>query len=210
MSKFSGLVFPSLFKLLFTPMEVKEPQTEPTLFVFKGVEAVSANTFYVTNRYGARFLTTQARKFKKAVADCITGHEMRRKVPGNVSVYLLFGLKDRRARDVDNMIKHFVDCIKGVLMDDDHHIQDLEAIKFYSPNNPCVFAIITPQVEFSALNVVEHMKENYPSLAPTFEEVLKPSIHTPPLNKRRKQKEKPPKKRKIEELFDEHDDELQF
>ncbi len=46
-----------------------------------------------------------------------------------VSVVMWFYYRDRRHRDLDNLVKSVLDGITGILIEDDHQVVHLEAVK---------------------------------------------------------------------------------
>ena len=48
---------------------------------------------------------------------------------GPLRVSVVFSFKDKRRRDVDNYLKSTLDCLTGVIYDDDSQITELHAYK---------------------------------------------------------------------------------
>ncbi len=65
---------------------------------------------YVKNRC---YLTKEAKEYKKKIQDIIKNEN---KIKGKVKLYVQFGFKDKRKRDVDNYLKIFIDSIKNLCL----------------------------------------------------------------------------------------------
>lgn len=95
------------------------------------LKGVSINMYHIKKRNGFVTLSRQGRTFQfnvRKAAKAIRHHYGQ--VKGDVTVYLVFGFKDKRElRDPDNYPKPFFDGIKNEIMQDDHHIQSFFAEK---------------------------------------------------------------------------------
>ena len=77
------------------------------------------------------YLTKIAKEFKDKVIEKIKNEN---KIIGKVKLYIEFGFKDKRKRDVDNFLKLFIDSIKDNLIEDDSEIVCIVAKKVVSEN----------------------------------------------------------------------------
>jgi len=90
------------------------------------VAPVSVNAMY--RAVGRRvIMSARGREFKKDVCAQIDGSVAM--LVGAVDVSIIFSFDDGRRRDVDNFAKAILDCLKGVMFEDDSDIVSLYMIK---------------------------------------------------------------------------------
>jgi Holliday junction resolvase RusA-like endonuclease len=131
-------------------------------FFFPGVTPISANTFYGLNqKSGRKFITKKGREFQKQIRDAITDQMKERKIFGPIAVHYSFGYTDERVRDVDNGVKHFTDCIKGILFEDDSLIQTLEAWKVNKCADPFIIVIVTPTEKVYSKHFIQYVTDTF-------------------------------------------------
>jgi len=130
-------------------------------FFFPGVTPISANTYYGHSKQGHRYVTQKGKKFQKQIQDMITEEMKARKVLGEVTVMYAFGYGDARARDVDNGVKHFQDCIKGNLFEDDYKVQMVEAWKIVNCKTPFIAVMVIPVMRIDPEAFMEYCDEVY-------------------------------------------------
>ena len=95
--------------------------------VLKDIHPISVNLMYRTYR-GRIILSQRGREFKKVVGEVLGGMNLP-KVLGDVDVVVVFEFNDRRRRDIDNYGKAIIDCVKGVMFEDDSAIMRLTMVK---------------------------------------------------------------------------------
>jgi crossover junction endodeoxyribonuclease RusA len=78
---------------------------------------------------GKFILSEEGRQFKRHMAAHIEKMSGIRLIKGPVNMSVVFSFKDRRRRDVDNYAKATLDCLTGVLYDDDSQITELHLYK---------------------------------------------------------------------------------
>lgn len=102
------------------------PQPKDTRTMIFVVAPVSVNAMY--RAVGRRvIMSARGREFKKEV-----GRQLDRSVDmlmGAVDVSIIFSFDDGRRRDVDNFAKAILDCLKGVMFEDDSDIVSLYMVK---------------------------------------------------------------------------------
>lgn len=82
----------------------------------------SQNHAYITTRKGQRIMTEHHRQFKQGVRLSVIVQIRGKVLKPYISLSLLqmaFFWPDKRARDYDNYAKISLDCIKGLLVEDD-------------------------------------------------------------------------------------------
>jgi len=85
-----------------------------------GLQALTQNSYYRTFR-GSIVISERGRTYKE---------EIRKKLPidkikGRVRMELLFGFRDNRKRDLDNLNKPLIDAMKNIVIEDDDQIWEL-------------------------------------------------------------------------------------
>jgi crossover junction endodeoxyribonuclease RusA len=95
--------------------------------VLKNIRPVSVNMMYRTYR-GRVILSKRGREFKNEVGAAIEEMKLN-KVLGDIELTIIFSFGDRRRRDIDNYGKAIIDCVKGVMFEDDSAIMRLVMIK---------------------------------------------------------------------------------
>ena len=84
------------------------------------------------------YLTKEAKEYKSKIQEIIKDEN---KIKGKVKLYVQFGFKDKRKRDVDNYLKIFIDSIKNILIEDDSEIISIIASKINSNKENIKFFI---------------------------------------------------------------------
>ena len=95
----------------------------------------SINTFYAhTGR--RRYLSNKGKEFKENMEAWLWQIKTRKDIPkfgeARLKIELSFYFKGIRKRDTDNYIKPMIDCLSGVLFDDDEQIDSVYAERFYN------------------------------------------------------------------------------
>jgi len=99
---------------------------------------ISVNHYLQSNRFGRKYLSVEAKEFKKLLAEKIGTVFLNLKNVAickelydskELRVYITLGFGDRRKRDVDNYSKMILDGLQGVLFKDDAQIILLEIEK---------------------------------------------------------------------------------
>jgi Holliday junction resolvase RusA-like endonuclease len=93
------------------------------------IKGESYNQYYriMRNRF---VISKSGRKFKQEIQDYI-----KNKYPDficldcKIGVFLEFGFKDNRRRDLDNQNKSILDCLNKLIINDDSQIFELKTIK---------------------------------------------------------------------------------
>lgn len=102
----------------------------------------SANAMYQCAR-GRIILSKKARDFKLDVANHLSRLGAKR-IKGKISLTLIFMFKDKRRRDLDNMLKPLLDALKNSLFDDDSMIQKISARKILSGESNSIGICVKP------------------------------------------------------------------
>lgn len=158
------------------------------LFLFPGLKPISANDYYVQTPYG-RQIGAKGKAFKKKVISSITPQMQKRKVLGPVMVSYFFGQPNRVVRDVDNLVKHFQDAVKGLLFEDDQKICILEAMKICNADDFFTIVLVTPTIVQTPEEMVSYFHDSYPEAEKPVKKMLAAA-------KRKREDEEPVKKRK--------------
>lgn len=91
------------------------------------VRPVSVNAMY--RAVGGRVvMSAVGREFKKEMCAMIAQQDIAM-IRGPVSVTLIFSFATRHRRDVDNFAKATLDCLKGVMFEDDSDVYQLHLYK---------------------------------------------------------------------------------
>lgn len=73
-------------------------------------------------------LSVEGREFKKTMCAMVAARHLPM-TRGPVAVTLVFSFRTRHKRDVDNFSKATLDCLKGVMFEDDSDITELHLHK---------------------------------------------------------------------------------
>jgi crossover junction endodeoxyribonuclease RusA len=80
--------------------------------------------------YKGRFIVSEeGRRFKAHMNDHIENMSGLVIMKGPLRMSVVFSFKDKRRRDVDNYLKSTLDCLTGIIYDDDSQIMELHAYK---------------------------------------------------------------------------------
>lgn len=92
------------------------------------IKPVSVNAMY--RSVGRRVvMSAKGRVFKNALTTFLLNCDTLKKISGPVELWVDFEFSDRRRRDVDNFAKALLDCLKGLMFDDDSDIWTLHLSK---------------------------------------------------------------------------------
>jgi Holliday junction resolvase RusA-like endonuclease len=92
------------------------------------LKPISVNQAYsFTNK--KMYMNKDAKEFKNKINELVKDEK---KIYGKVKLYVEFGFKDKRKRDVDNYLKLFIDSIKNILIEDDSEIITIVSKKIIS------------------------------------------------------------------------------
>ena len=92
------------------------------------LKPISINQAYsFTNKN--MYMNKNAKEFKEKLYEIIKDEK---KIYGKVKLYVEFGFKDKRKRDIDNYLKLFIDSIKNILIEDDSEIISIVSKKVIS------------------------------------------------------------------------------
>lgn len=96
--------------------------------VINDIAPVSVNAMY--RSVGRRVvMSAKGRCFKNELTTRLLNCDTVKKIHGPVEVWVDFEFTDRRKRDVDNFAKAVLDCLKGLVFDDDSDIWILHLSK---------------------------------------------------------------------------------
>ena len=95
-------------------------------------EPISVNRMY---RGGRRFLTNEGKATKTAIAWEIRSQVNFEPIKGTVALNVLFYFKNSRM-DIDNALKALLDCMTGLIYEDDSQIEELHVFKMIDKQNP--------------------------------------------------------------------------
>lgn len=98
----------------------------------------SVNGFYAhTGR--RRYLSKKGREFKEYIEGSLWQLKLRKDIPhfgkARLKIELSFFFKGKRKRDTDNYIKPTIDCLSGILFDDDEQVDEVIAKRYYRSEN---------------------------------------------------------------------------
>lgn len=79
-----------------------------------------------------------------AAREAMRGLEIYR---GRVKVELMFGLPDRKKRDVDNLSKGVLDACRKIVFEDDCQVDDLHVVKRVTPDKVGVSVMVMECIE---------------------------------------------------------------
>lgn len=94
-------------------------------------EPISVNRMYK----GRRFLTNDGKAIKTAIAWEIRSQVNSEQTKGTVALTILFYFKNGRM-DIDNALKALLDCMTGLVYEDDRQIAELHVFKMLDKQNP--------------------------------------------------------------------------
>lgn len=85
---------------------------------------------YLTQNKYRKYITTKGRKYKEDL-HCIFIEYMKDKeiIKGKVKVIMKFSFSNKRKNDLDNFIKPLLDCMSGIIFEDDRQVYQLEVSK---------------------------------------------------------------------------------
>lgn len=86
---------------------------------------------------GRRFLTRGGKETKEAIAWEVASQYKGKVLKGEVCLNIIFYVKDNRS-DIDNMLKALMDCLTGLIYEDDKQVVELHVIKMLDKENPRV------------------------------------------------------------------------
>ncbi len=92
---------------------------------------------------GRVVMSAEGRTFKKDMCAAIATQNIRL-TRGPVSVTLMFSFRTRHRRDVDNFSKATLDCLKGVMFEDDSDITELHLYKALGAETDQIYAQCEP------------------------------------------------------------------
>jgi len=99
----------------------QEKKTTTVIHVhIEGVQALTQNSYYRTYR-GSIVISERGRTYKEEVRKNLPID----KINGKVRMELLFGFRDKRKRDLDNLNKPLIDAMKNIVIEDDDQIWEL-------------------------------------------------------------------------------------
>ena len=78
---------------------------------------------------GKFILSEEGRNFKRVMSAHLENMSGLRLINGIVRVSIVFSFKDKRRRDVDNYAKATLDCLTGIIFEDDSNISELHLYK---------------------------------------------------------------------------------
>ena len=95
------------------------------MFIRFDFKPISVNLYY--KKFRNRIIISQAgQSFRQSVLDSIKNYQ---KISGPISLEVFCYFSDFRKRDIDNILKPLIDCLKNNLFDDDDMIFDLSIHK---------------------------------------------------------------------------------
>lgn len=97
-----------------------QPPIQAIRIHIEGVQALTQNSYYRTYR-GSIVISERGRVFKEEVRK----HLPIDKIKGRVRMELLFGFRDKRKRDLDNLNKPLIDAMKNIVIEDDDQVWEL-------------------------------------------------------------------------------------
>ena len=101
------------------------------------IKPISINQSY-RFKNNKMYMTNESKNFKNKIYEKIKNEK---KIKGKVKLYIQFGFKDKRKRDIDNYLKIFIDSIKNILIEDDSEIISIIATKINENNDFIKFFI---------------------------------------------------------------------
>ena len=101
---------------------------------------VSVNCSY-RNRGNKPYLSSCRREFQKKMMTALQNKE---KIHGKVSLDIVFCFDDKRKRDLDNLLKPLIDCLKNVVIEDDCMIFSIKCEKVIGHEKCSTTIKITP------------------------------------------------------------------
>lgn len=94
-------------------------------------EPISVNRMY----RGRRFLTKDGKAVKDAIAWEVSSQWRIAPIKGVVALNIMFYFKNKRM-DIDNALKGLLDCMTGLVYEDDSQIEELHVFKMVDKENP--------------------------------------------------------------------------
>lgn len=92
----------------------------------------SVNSIY----RGRRFLTKEGKATKEIIGLEILSQRTTEVIKGDVALGIVFYFDNKRKNDIDNRLKALLDCMTGILYEDDSQIKELHVYKKYDKENP--------------------------------------------------------------------------
>jgi Holliday junction resolvase RusA-like endonuclease len=86
---------------------------------------------------GRRFLTKTGKDLKRLIGLELMTQWKHEVLKGDVTVNVIFYFKDNR-KDIDNCLKATLDCMTGIIWEDDRQITELHVYKEIDKKNPRV------------------------------------------------------------------------
>ena len=104
------------------------------------IKACSANTYY--KKFRNRIcISKEGKAMKEFIHKKIEGCPQTK---GQVEVQLIFNFRTKRKRDLDNLFKPLIDCIKDKLIEDDDQIYRIVARKSIGEKADGIALVILP------------------------------------------------------------------
>lgn len=102
-------------------VEVNENKEPQNIHVhIEGLQALTQNSYYRTFR-GSIVISERGRTYKEEIRKNLPID----KIKGKVRMELMFGFRDKRKRDLDNLNKPLIDAMKNIVIEDDDQIWEL-------------------------------------------------------------------------------------
>lgn len=93
---------------------------------------ISVNQLY----QGRRFLTSKGKSIKERMAWEIKQQYKGKIITNPIKINIDFYFKDKRGMDIDGALKGLLDCMTGIVWEDDRLIIELHARKFIDKEKP--------------------------------------------------------------------------
>jgi crossover junction endodeoxyribonuclease RusA len=120
----------------------------PAVYVSLGWPPTGNHCYTVAR--GRKILATQGRRYRDAAIVRIREQSAGKRVDGRLKVMILVNPPDRRARDLDNLIKLPLDCLqKAGVITNDAHIDELVVQRLH----PCLDGLMQIYVSQIQLEV---------------------------------------------------------
>lgn len=93
--------------------------------IYIETKPLSQNMYY--NKFRNRIIISkEGQEYRKNILDAINNQD---KIYGDIIFKVVCSFKDRRKRDLDNILKPLIDCLKNVVFEDDDRIIEIQAKK---------------------------------------------------------------------------------
>lgn len=115
--------------------------------IYLQLKPISINDYwgYVGKRV---YVKRKGKQFKETIHKLLK-EEKKPKILGPVCVRITFGFKGSRKRDLDNMIKPLIDCLKNVVFEDDDQIYRYQLEKRNMQDKDFIHIFIEPIPDLS-------------------------------------------------------------